>query len=214
MPMPNDPSSCAPKTLCRRTKRGDERCERVTAVAAQLFLERGYDGVSLDDIIAQAGGSKTNIYSRFGGKEGLFLTVVEQLCDEITSHICAVDVGGLSFEEGLRRLGRSLLENLLQERALALYRLVIGESRRFPALGCAWTTHGPEAFQHILATFIARHKTAPSHMPADEAAVLFHNMVVTHHLDRAVFGLEDASDPARIARTIDNAMTLFEHGYA
>ncbi len=76
--------------ICRRTKRGNERCEKVRVVAADLFLAHGYDGVSLDDIIAQSGGSKTNIYSHFGGKEGLFIGIIEGLCDEVHAALAAV----------------------------------------------------------------------------------------------------------------------------
>jgi hypothetical protein len=41
------------------------------------FLERGYDAVSLDDIVHHAGGSKASIYKYFGSKEGLF----KAICD-------------------------------------------------------------------------------------------------------------------------------------
>lgn len=201
------------KTCCRRTRRGDERCERVTAVAAELFLERGYDGVSLDDIISQAGGSKTNIYSRFGGKEGLFSVVVAGLCDEITEQICNVNVCSLTLEEGLRQLGRSMLETLLQERSLALYRLVIGVCRRFPTIGAAWAEHGPGAAHRIIADFIRRRTTGSPRMTPEDAAVLFHNMVVTDRMERAVCGILPAGCDG-VRKTVDNAVTLFMQGYA
>jgi TetR/AcrR family transcriptional repressor of adeIJK operon len=34
------------------TKRGHERCVALLVSATELFLERGYDAVSLDDIVA------------------------------------------------------------------------------------------------------------------------------------------------------------------
>ncbi len=40
------------------TKRGHERCVALLVSATELFLERGYDAVSLDDIVQHAGGSK------------------------------------------------------------------------------------------------------------------------------------------------------------
>lgn len=198
------------KTCCRRTRRGDERCERVTAVAAELFLERGYDGVSLDDIIAKAGGSKTNIYSRFGGKEGLFTVVVAGLCDEITEQICEVTVCCLTLEEGLRQIGLSMLRTLLQERPLALYRLVVSVARRFPAIGAAWAEHGPDAAQKIIADFIRSHQSGTPRLTPEEAAVLFHNMVMSDRMERAVCGLQAAGG----ASTVEAAVTLFMRGYA
>jgi AcrR family transcriptional regulator len=201
------------RTPCRRTRRGEERCERVRAVATELFLANGYDGVSLDDIIAQSGGSKTNIYSHFGGKEGLFIGAVEGLCDEVNASIEAVDVTGASLEEGLRKLGRALLEVVLGERHLALYRLVIGQSGRFPCLGHAWTTHGPDATRQILAQFLAGHRQRLDDLPPEEAAILFHNMLTWDRLNRAVFGLGTEPCRAGIAKHVDETIALFVQGF-
>jgi len=51
-----------------------------------MFLDRGYEAMSLDTLIARAGGSRRNIYDRFGGKEGLFIEVVNQLCANFLRH--------------------------------------------------------------------------------------------------------------------------------
>ena len=58
-----------------QTKRGHERRIALLLSANQLFLERGYDAVSLDDIVHHAGGSKTSIYKYFGSKDGLFTAI-------------------------------------------------------------------------------------------------------------------------------------------
>ncbi|HIJ63690.1 MAG TPA: TetR/AcrR family transcriptional regulator [Rhodospirillaceae bacterium] len=142
--------------LASRTRRGEERCQRIRAVAAELFLAQGYEGVSLDDVIIRAGGSKTNIYNHFGGKEGLFLTMVEGLLDEVTAPLRKLDLAGLSFEEGLRSFVHTLLNALLRERHLALYRLVIGESARIPGLAQRWSSHGPDVTQSVLVDFLSR----------------------------------------------------------
>lgn len=59
------------------TKRGHERCVALLESATELFLSRGYDAVSLDDIVNHAGGSKASIYKYFGNKDGLF----KAICD-------------------------------------------------------------------------------------------------------------------------------------
>ena len=60
-----------------QTKRGHERCVALLESATELFLSRGYDAVSLDDIVNHAGGSKASIYKYFGNKDGLF----KAICD-------------------------------------------------------------------------------------------------------------------------------------
>ncbi len=102
-------------------------------MAAELFLAHGYDGVSLDEIVRAAGGSKTNVYAFYGGKEGLFLAAVEARCRHLQERLGARDLAGLGLEEGLRALGRDLVALLMEPEHLALYRLVIGGTARFPA---------------------------------------------------------------------------------
>ena len=60
-----------------QTKRGHERRLALLISANDLFLERGYDAVSLDDIVNHAGGSKASIYKYFGNKEGLFTAICD-----------------------------------------------------------------------------------------------------------------------------------------
>ncbi|WP_180183456.1 TetR/AcrR family transcriptional regulator [Acinetobacter sp. YH01020] len=60
-----------------QTRRGHERCVALLESATELFLKRGFDAVSLDDIVNHAGGSKASIYKYFGNKDGLF----KAICD-------------------------------------------------------------------------------------------------------------------------------------
>jgi TetR/AcrR family transcriptional repressor of nem operon len=45
--------------------------------ATRLFWRSGYGGTSLNDLEAEMGIGRTSIYGTFGGKEGLFLEVVD-----------------------------------------------------------------------------------------------------------------------------------------
>jgi AcrR family transcriptional regulator len=50
---------------------------RVLASAADLFREKGFHGATVDDIAEAAGFSKGAVYSQFGGKDDLFLALIE-----------------------------------------------------------------------------------------------------------------------------------------
>lgn len=201
-------------TMGRQTKRGEQRCQQLKLAAGELFLAHGYDGVSLDDIIAQAGGSKTNIYSRFGGKDGLFIAAVEELCDSFLVPLVSLELHGLSLEDGLRVFGRTLLTILLQDRHIALQRLVIAETQRLPELGAAWSYHGPDTACRLLSDFIERRAESgrPRALAPNDAAQLFHDMVVGHALFQALYE-PGPIDDASITRTVDNAVAIFLHGY-
>ena len=57
------------------------------ATARTLFAERGYAGVSADDIVSAAGLTRGALHHHFGDKAGLFRTVFEQLDAEIMAEL-------------------------------------------------------------------------------------------------------------------------------
>ncbi len=60
-----------------QTRRGIERRLALLLSATELFLEKGYDAVSLDDIVNHAGGSKASIINILEIKDflPLFVTI-------------------------------------------------------------------------------------------------------------------------------------------
>src|SRR5258708_13090770 len=67
--------------------RSTQRRRELLTTAADMFLARGYDRVPLDEIVAEVGGSKSNVYKHFKGKEGLFIAALENLSSEISGAI-------------------------------------------------------------------------------------------------------------------------------
>ena len=65
------------------TKQVEGVYERVLACAKEEFLEKGFSKSSLRTIAAKADTTTGTIYSRFGGKEGLFSAIVEPVSDRI-----------------------------------------------------------------------------------------------------------------------------------
>src|SRR3984893_2769479 len=71
----------------RRTRpRGEVRRSQILDAAAQVFLENGYAGATIDLVIERAGASKATVYSFFGGKDGLFAAIVEERCERKVSN--------------------------------------------------------------------------------------------------------------------------------
>jgi AcrR family transcriptional regulator len=55
-----------------------ERREQLIVIARTAFAERGFDGVSVEEIAARAEVSKPVVYEHFGGKDGLYSVVVDR----------------------------------------------------------------------------------------------------------------------------------------
>jgi AcrR family transcriptional regulator len=87
-------------------KRSLAKREKLLEIAAKLFLEKGYEGVSVDEITSQVGGSKTNIYSHFGGKEGLFLALVGLPVNWVAADILRIE-DGILVELGCDSIGKT-----------------------------------------------------------------------------------------------------------
>lgn len=176
------------KSPLRLTRRGEDKRALILTIAADMFLDHGYDGVSLDEIVKACGGSKTNVYSYFGGKDGLFVAVVEMLCDKFLEKTECLDLSHSSAAQGLQKIAHSFLQSLLEERHLAFLRLIIAESRRFPELGDAWYTRGPKASCTYIASFLATHEAAGATLVAtpEIAAQTFHSIVIAGTLHRAL----------------------------
>ncbi len=73
-------------------------------VATRVFADQGYAGARVDDIAAQTSTTKRMIYYYFGGKEGLYVAVMERAYGRIRALEQEVDVEHLEPEVAVRRL--------------------------------------------------------------------------------------------------------------
>jgi AcrR family transcriptional regulator len=73
----------------RRGRRRDAAGTRDALLAAgtDLFADRGFDGVPVEDIARKAGVNKAMINYHFGGKRQLYLAIVRATFSEIVSHV-------------------------------------------------------------------------------------------------------------------------------
>lgn len=190
------PSPQAP----RLNIRGAARHEQIIDAATEAFLDRGFDAVSLDEILRVSGGSKTNIYKQFGDKEGLFSEVVRRLAAEFLSPLTQLDLGETAHETGLAILGRTLMRQLMQPRHIAFQRMVMAVSGRLPAQMAEWYRVGPETSQAVIAAFLG------NSLQARSDAILFHDMIVTDAVNHALMG--NPPDWSEIEARIDAAASL------
>ncbi|MET0277891.1 MAG: TetR/AcrR family transcriptional regulator [Pseudorhodoplanes sp.] len=199
-----------------RRKRTEFKREKIVRSAAKLFLERGYDSVSINEIIAVAGGSKETIYSNFGNKAKLFEAVVQQLCSDVTIRIDTRPFGTL--EEQANRMARSFVSTVLTPQIMSFHRLMTSIGREFPAAGRLFYQTGPETVYRIFSEWIAQHQrdgNIRSDKDARRLAVLLHDMLIGEQI---LSWLTSASGPKdrtkRIDMTVDLAVSVFLSGCA
>jgi AcrR family transcriptional regulator len=110
----------------RRGRPRDPDAEpRIRQYAVQLLLERGFDGMTVDDVAEAAGVGKATIYRRWASKELLANDAMAQLFD---IEIPDADTGSIAGD--LRRVYRDALVFVNSKEGIALIRLAVTEMNR------------------------------------------------------------------------------------
>jgi len=198
----------------RPTREDAERRHRdLITTATRLFLEKGWDGASIDEIARESGVAKRFIYARYPDKAALFAGALERfIVEKIVvlqrSENLPDDVG-----EGLYAFGRKLLEIALSPEALAFHRLFVAEARVFPSLAKLFAERHREGgalgqIVHVLSTYVERGALEPGdlEMRAEQFFIL---VVGIPQRLALLIGRESAADEDRRLRA---AIALFLEG--
>jgi AcrR family transcriptional regulator len=137
-----------------------QKRESIVDAAAELFAEMGYERASMSELVKRLGGSKATLYGYFASKEALFEAVVRAAA---TSHLSEgmqeLSLASVESRETLESALLQFAEGLLlvtqnDDRALAVYRMVIAESGHSD-VGKLFHESGPRQSMEALANFMA-----------------------------------------------------------
>ncbi|MES2258339.1 MAG: TetR/AcrR family transcriptional regulator [Pseudomonadota bacterium] len=117
---------------------GDKLREWLIITALNSFMQRGFEGVSVESIARDAKLAKITIYRQFGDKKALFLEAVSHAQRSVRGQLMeSIDLEGAP-DEVLRNIIRRLRDVTSHPDYLAVLRLVISEAPRFPETGEAF----------------------------------------------------------------------------
>lgn len=169
---------------------------RILDAARAVFLLRGFEGASVDEIAEVARSGKRTIYARFKGKEALFTAVVMQSVATNVAHFEAHTPTGATIEQRLESLVIAVLEWILLSDSIALMRVAIAEAPRFPDLSSSVYAmarqRGGQAVARLLAEAAQSDELgglsafAPEHVLT--TTQLFQDLVILPLMMRALFG--------------------------
>ncbi|PZR82393.1 MAG: TetR family transcriptional regulator [Stutzerimonas stutzeri] len=198
--------------------RSERKRGAVLEAATSLFLAKGYDGTTMDEVAALAAVSKPTLYRYFADKEQLYAAIVAATTDNIDGLLRLVaDELAASDDprEGLGRLADKFLAALMQPDLLRLRRLVIANAERFPEVGQGWFSGGFERVLETLSAAFQRY-AAKGRLRIDDplmAANHFAGLLLWIPLNRAMFSGKCDSDPAELVRYAQAGVDAFLRGY-
>lgn len=190
--------------------------------AERAFLALGFERAVVDDIADEAGVSKTTAYNHFGSKEALFVAVVRRLtvgvADAVDAALPAI-AGSDDLGPQLESYAVALLDGVLDPRVMALRRLVIRESDRFPELAAVFWRTGPRRAMNHFRDAIEGLASAGALAVEDPtvAAETFNWLVLAAPVNAAMFLGDDAlPDDAERGELAHRATAIFlaAHGAA
>jgi AcrR family transcriptional regulator len=203
-----------PPQEARRTERGEQRRRKLLAAARQVFLERGYVGASIEEVMRRVGGSKASLYRYFGSKEGLFFDILAVESERFMKDLEIPQSADQDVEATLTAIGRRFLRQMIDEDRLGLYRVIFAEAQRFPELARRFFERGPRRSHAALAHYL-RLQTQAGRLDCpdpDFAAAQFFELIKGRPHSALLFGLAPFPRGAGREAHIAASVRLFLYG--
>jgi TetR/AcrR family transcriptional regulator, mexJK operon transcriptional repressor len=195
------------KALDRTIRRGgggrptreeaEARDVRLLDVATSLFMERGFDGTSIDAVAEAAGVSKPTVYARYRDKRNLFAAVLRGRIRRWLAPVSAAaeaqatETSPKSIQTTLHELSRHMVAYTLAPEAGALQRILSAQAVQFPELAKLANEEGLlRAVRGV--SSILRQSAACGQIKVDDpelAADVFLNIVVGHGRRLTLYGM-------------------------
>ena len=210
------PAAATKVSAARRTPRGEIRRESLLKAARDVFLECGFHGASIEEVVRRVGGSKASLYSYFGSKEGLFTDIIVMQCDEFMKNLAMPDKADPDIEQTLTEVSRRFLKVFLQPERRELFRIIVAEASRFPAFAKRFYENGPMRARRLLGNYLRlQHEAGVIDCPDPEfAASMFIEMTKATPHHRMLLGMTPYHDGHDMESHIAGAVRLFLHGVA
>ena len=169
----------------------------------------------MDAIARTANVSKATLYAHFSGKEELFAAIVSHACRAQSRLLSAPDADDLELTEALSEIGHNFLSLILSPQAIAIFRVVIGETARFPDLGRIFFESGPNQMRATLSAFLAKAAERGRLDIAEPMRAAEHliGMLQTPVHMHVLFGVKEGFTKDEVDRVVKDAVEAFLRAY-
>lgn len=199
----------------RGRPRDTAKDEAILLAAGDLFMEHGYEAVSVDAVAQKAGVSKATIYARYADKDALFAAVLRQECERAVSPDSFFPSEDQPVRDTLILLATRFLDLVTGEKAMQMNRVLVAETARAPRMAELFYDTAVLTLKNRFAEWL-RVETARGRLhvrDADGAAWRYLGGVKGEAHLRASFGLPPIP-PAQLKAHIEAAADEFLRAHA
>ena len=155
----------------------EDRRESIIKAAKQLFAQRGFHGVSIDEIVKQVGVSPAILYRHFKSKDELYEAVLHEFSCTRESYVETVVKDDTGFENVLRGMTRVFVTSIVNQPDLLkteLHSLLEGSMASQEFFLNRWKSF-TDYIEYNLSEFQAQGKIEPIDVKA--AALMYQGMI-------------------------------------
>src|SRR5450432_463752 len=166
------------------------------------------------DIRIETANGERTFYHRFKDKPALFAAVVHRIIEGLRSRAGVPQIEGADLQTMLEQLATLILRAALSPQAIAVHRLIVGESARFPKLAAVVAREGATEEAIKLIADLLKREAEAGHLKLDDpvfAAQQFLQMVIGLPQRRAI-GLGAPMSKRELAAWPRDVVLLFLNG--
>ncbi len=194
---------------------GGAKRRQIMEGARTVFLSAGFDGASMNDVARTAGVSKGTLYAYFSSKDELFEAIIRGEYAQAVERSCTLAHGCGDVRTVLTDFGQRLLGRMTEPGTLALARVVVAATEKFPKLGRAFYESGPLYGATRLADELREFEKAGAlRVPDPErAAWQFLDLCQSYVHKRVLFGVVDSVSSEDIEASVRAGVDVFLKAY-
>ena len=207
-------TSCGKAAGRPRATDMEARNQHLLETAGKLFIEKGYSKVSLEMIAREAHVAVRTIYVKFGGKVGLFNTVIASGRSRYFP-VADMDADQRPLEQILGDFGLQLLQLLSHPHVIRLQRMVIAEAGSNPELARTFDQAGPGLTLELLKRVFARADIKirfRANVPPDTLSTHLLSCIMGDRLKHLMFEPETVPSEAELRHKVALGLDLFLNG--
>ena len=207
-----------------QTQKVIDRRAKIVGAAKKVFLERGYELASMDQIAAEAGTTKRTVYAYFKNKQALFSAMAEMAARNFLEMLGKPDHEARDYRRELERFADRFCMLSTLRSAVLFQRIMIAESERFPEISPQASAGISGKALETLADYLhgLRRRGAITTADPRAAAVQFLDMTSGSIRMATLFGalpslpnsLVDIKRPSKYMAQIRRSVDLFLRGTA